>query len=107
MLTLAYYYIAFGLISLVLGFLGFKKAGSRASLIAGGILGVVLMAGGALILGGVTGLGNLLAVVACVVLLAKFLPSFMRRRSFYPDGVMAGLAAIGAIAGIMIHLSLR
>jgi uncharacterized membrane protein (UPF0136 family) len=37
------YFVFFGLVSLVLGILGFVKAKSRASLFAGGVSGVLLV----------------------------------------------------------------
>ncbi|MBV9128058.1 MAG: TMEM14 family protein, partial [Verrucomicrobia bacterium] len=37
------YFLVFGLITIASGLTGFFKAGSKASLIAGGILGVLLL----------------------------------------------------------------
>ncbi len=92
------YFLFFGAVSLTLGFLGYARAKSKASLISGGIAGILLIAGGILmLLGQRAGLWTCLAVSTLLTL--RFLPVFLARKKIYPAGVMALLGIIGIVVG--------
>ena len=92
----------YGIVSIVGGIIGYVRADSRASLIAGGIAGVLLLlcAAGvfyrpALSLGG--------AIVISIALLARFVPNLVRHRDNFgeflttPAGVVTLLMVIGGL----------
>lgn len=100
-ITFPEYSIAFGITSIVFGFIGYARAKSNASLIAGGISGVLLVLGGYLARGGGDNykLGFWLAFIVSILLLGRFLPTFLKTRRLYPGGILALLAAIGVVLG--------
>ena len=94
------YCIAFGLISIIFGFLGFLRAKSKASLIAGGISGVLLILAGLMMLQGARW-GLYLGFGVCVLLLLRFLPTFLKTKRIYPAGIMGALALVGTVLGAL------
>lgn len=101
------YYAFFGAISLLLGILGFVRAKSRASLIAGGLSGIALM-GAAFVIAKHykfepehLNRGYIMGLVLSVLLLGRFLPGFLKSKKFYPAGIMALLSLGGIAAGIL------
>ena len=107
-IPLAYsdYYAGFGAISLLLGILGFVKAKSIPSLVAGGISGIGLCAAAFVIArhvreGSSPTNGYILALVLSVLLLGKFLPSALKTKKLYPSGLMAALSLGGVVVAIL------
>ena len=89
--------LIFGIVSIVMGLLGFLRAKSKASLIAGGISGVLLIVSSQL--AAPTGLW--MGLVVSVLLLGRFLPTFLKTKKFYPAGIMALLALISTVLGAL------
>ena len=76
--------------------MGFLKAGSKASLIAGGVSGLLLLVAGWLVRDKVdVGLG--LGLVISLALAGRFVPSFLETKKMMPAGMMAVLSAIGIV----------
>ena len=95
------YYFFFGAVSLALGFLGYARAKSKASLIAGGISGILLLIGAWLMMAQEkSGLWTCLAV--SVLLTGRFLPGFLASKKIYPAGLMALLGIIGIVIGSLL-----
>lgn len=98
------YFAIFGAVSLFLGILGYVRAKSIPSLIAGGISGIGLIAAAiiAVLKAGGEGVnpGYILGLVLSVLLLGRFLPVFLKGKKFYPAGIMAVLSLLGIVAGI-------
>jgi len=94
------YFIIFGLLTIVGGVIGYVKAGSTASIVAGAISGVALIAA-AFLLPGNAALGLIIAGVVSIALAARFIPAFMRTGKVMPAGLMAVLSAIGAVMAIV------
>ncbi|HKP01790.1 MAG TPA: TMEM14 family protein [Chthoniobacterales bacterium] len=94
------YFIIFGLLTIVGGVIGYVKAGSTASIIAGGISGAALLAAAFLLLGNVV-LGLIVAGVVSLLLAGRFIPNFMQTGKIMPAGLMAILSAIGVIVVIV------
>jgi uncharacterized membrane protein (UPF0136 family) len=93
--TRIYYYI-FGALTIVGGIMGFVKAQSKASLIAGGISGVLLLLAGYLLTTNkYVGLG--LGMVVSLALAGRFVPSFLETHKFMPAGMMSILSVIAII----------
>ena len=102
------YFMLFGVLSMILGALGYFRGKSRASLYAGGISGLLLVgaAFAAAKRAGTSGVnsGYVMGLVVSVLLLGRFLPAFLKSKKFYPAGIMALLAVLGVIAGILALL---
>lgn len=95
-----FYYI-FGAVSLVLGLLGYVRAKSKASLISGGIAGVLLLAGAWWMSRGERS-GLWVCAAVSVLLTARFLPGFLVKKNLYPAGIMALLGIIGVVIAAML-----
>ena len=99
------YFVFFGAVTFLLGFLGYVRSKSVASAFAGGVSGVLLIVAGFMALkrehstgpnyGYVTG------IVVSVLLLGRFLPGFLKTKKIYPAGIMAVLSILGIVAGIL------
>jgi len=98
--------ILFGLVSLAGGLQGYLgPAKSAASLIAGGISGVLLVAAGALALGGKLWALWLSAVVA-VALIGRFLPIYLKGEGrAWPHLVMSVLGAAVVVVHVIEYLT--
>ncbi|HEY3662093.1 MAG TPA: TMEM14 family protein [Chthoniobacterales bacterium] len=94
------YFIVFGLLTIAGGIMGYVKAASTASLIAGSISGVLLLVA-AFLLPGHVAAGLILGGLVSVLLAGKFLPGFIRAGKMMPDGVMALLSILGVAFAII------
>lgn len=94
------YFIIFGLLTIVGGVIGYVKAGSTASIVAGAVSGIALMVAAYLLPGNVA-LGLIIAGVVSVALAGKFIPDFMKTGKVMPAGLMAILSVIGVIVAIV------
>ncbi len=93
----ATYLLVFGALALAGGVLGFVKARSRASLLAGGVSGLLLLVAGYLVQSGQTQAGLILGAVLSAALAARFVPAFLKSRKVMPAGLMALLGVGGVI----------
>jgi len=87
------YLIVFGVLTIAGGIVGYVKAGSVASILAGSISGVLLVLGGFL-LPEHRVVGLTLSVVVSLLLALQFIPKFFRTGKLMPAGVMALLSLI-------------
>src|ERR1700720_3509991 len=94
------YFIIFGALTIVGGVIGYVKAGSAPSIIAGAITGVLLLAAGFL-LPEHRAAGLAIAFVTSLLLAAQFVPKFMRTGKAMPAGMMSILSVIGLIVAIV------
>lgn len=87
--------IAYGILAIIGGIIGYIQAQSKASLISGIISGALLIIGGVIQLQG-QAWGLLLATVVTVGLIIVFGMRLTKTRKFMPAGLMAilGLAAL-------------
>ncbi len=93
-LTKIYLFI-FGALTIAGGVIGYVKAASNASLIAGGISGLLLLVSGYLVSSGKVQAGLILGVVLSLALAGRFLPAFLNTHKWMPAGMMAILSVIG------------
>jgi uncharacterized membrane protein (UPF0136 family) len=93
------YFLVFGVLTIAGGIIGYLKAGSTPSLIAGSITGVLLLVAG-LLLPGHRLTGLTIALIVSLVLAAQFIPKFIRTGKLMPAGVMSVLSAIGIIVAL-------
>jgi uncharacterized membrane protein (UPF0136 family) len=94
------YFIVFGLLTIVGGVMGYVKAGSTASLIAGSVSGILLLAA-AFLLPNNLAVGLALAGLVSLALAGRFLPAFLKTHQVMPAGLMAVLSVIGVIMAIL------
>ena len=94
------YFIVFGLLTIVGGIIGFVRAGSTASIIAGSISGILLLVAAFLLPGNVAA-GLALAAVVSLLLAGRFLPAFFKTGAVMPAGMMSVLSMIGLIKAIL------
>jgi uncharacterized membrane protein (UPF0136 family) len=94
------YFIVFGLLTIVGGIIGYAKAGSTASIIAGSICGILLLVA-AYLLPGQLAVGLALAAVVSVALAGKFVPAFIKTGQVMPAGLMSVLSVIGIIMALV------
>lgn len=91
----AVYFSFTGLVMIAGGFMGFVKAKSVASLVAGLISGLLLLLSVALMARHVQG-GLVLALIVCLALAGRFLPALLRGKMM-PAAYVAPLSVLGAL----------
>jgi uncharacterized membrane protein (UPF0136 family) len=97
----ASYFILFGTIAELLGLVAWLRVKSKVSLIAGLVSGLLLTIAGLLGLIGFPRPALVMGSVVSLLLLGRFLPGFLKKKSIYPDGLMAALSIIGIVlAGV-------
>lgn len=94
------YFIIFGLLTIVGGVIGFVKAGSTASIIAGSISGILLLVAAFLLPGNVIA-GLAIAAIVSLLLAGRFIPIFIKTGHFMPAGMMSILSAIGLVMALV------
>ena len=97
------YFIVFGVLTIAGGVVGYFKAGSVASIIAGSITGVLLLVA-AFLLPEHRAIGLATAFIISLLLAAQFAPKFLRTGRVMPAGMMSILSVIGVIAAIVAWL---
>jgi uncharacterized membrane protein (UPF0136 family) len=88
------FFLLFGLLSITGGFLGWRKAGSKASLIAGGISGVLLVIAGTSIFSGCVKVGLTVGGATALLLGGRFIPAYLKTKKWMPQGLMAVCALV-------------
>jgi uncharacterized membrane protein (UPF0136 family) len=97
------YFFVFGALTILGGVIGYVKAGSVASIIAGSITGVLLLIA-ALLLPSHQMVGLATAVVVSLLLAAQFVPKLIRTGKMMPAGLMSILSVIGIMLAIVAFL---
>jgi len=90
--------IAYGILSIGGGIMGYVKTQSKVSIISGSISGSLLIASGVAQLSG-QAWGQFLGISIASALILVFLVRLVKTRKFMPAGLMiiAGLASLGAM----------
>jgi len=97
------YFIIFGVLTIAGGIVGYVKAGSVASIIAGAITGILLLVA-AFLLPDHRVAGLAIALIVSVLLAAQFVPKFLRTGIVMPAGVMSLLSVIGIVAAVVVWI---
>ena len=97
------YFVIFGVLTIVGGLIGYLKAGSTASIIAGSITGILLIVAG-FVLPEHRMLGIATGLLISLLLAAQFLPKFVRTGRVMPAGMMTVLSVIGIFMAVMAWL---
>ena len=101
-----YLYI-FGALAIAGGAMGFAKAKSRPSLIAGSASGLLLLLAGYLVGTDSARTGLLLGLVVSVALAGRFVPGYAKSRKFMPAGLMGILSVGGVVVTVLGFLQHR
>jgi uncharacterized membrane protein (UPF0136 family) len=101
--TAKIYFVVFGVLTIAGGIVGYVKAGSVASIIAGSISGIILLVA-AFVLPERRAAGLIIGLIISLLLAAQFIPKFFRTGKVMPAGLMAVLSVIGIIAAIAAWL---
>lgn len=98
--------IAYGVLAIVGGLIGYAQAKSKISLIAGVVSGILLIVGGVLLAQGQT-LGLGLSSVVTIVLLVTFGMRLAKTRKFMPAGLMLllGIPVLGMLVSQWMALN--
>ena len=94
------YFIVFGILTIAGGVIGYVKAGSMASIVAGSLTGILLLAT-AFLLPQKLEAGLALGVIVSLLLAIQFVPKFIQTGKAMPAGMMSVLSVIGIILGIL------
>lgn len=97
------YFLIFGALTIIGGVIGYVKAGSLPSIIAGSITGLLLLVAGWILPGNRT-TGLIIALIVSLLLAAQFIPKFVRTKSLMPAGLMSLLSVIGIVVAIVAWL---
>ncbi|HME88169.1 MAG TPA: TMEM14 family protein [Chthoniobacterales bacterium] len=97
------YFFIFGALTIIGGIIGYVKAGSVPSIIAGATTGVLLLISGSL-LSSHRLIGLTTAFVLSLLLAAQFVPKFIRTGKVMPAGLMSILSVVGVIVAILAWL---
>lgn len=85
----------FGLFTIAGGVIGFVKAKSIPSIVAGGVAGLLLVGAGFAIGAGQPRGGLILGLIVSLLLAGRFIPAFRKSRAVMPGGVMVVLSLVG------------
>lgn len=94
------YFIIFGVLTVAGGVVGYAKAGSVASIIAGSVTGVLLLVA-AFLLPEHRAIGLATAFIVSLLLAAQFVPKFIQTGRVMPAGTMSVLSLVGIIVAII------
>jgi len=97
------YFFVFGALTIIGGIIGYVKAGSVPSIIAGAITGLLLIIA-ASILPEHRAAGLATAFIVSFLLAAQFVPKLIRTGKVMPAGMMSILSVIGLVVAIVAWL---
>jgi uncharacterized membrane protein (UPF0136 family) len=94
------YFLIFGVLTIAGGIIGYVKASSTPSIIAGSIAGLLLILA-ALLLPEHRAAGLAVGLIISLLLAAQFIPKFFRTGKMMPAGMMSVLSAIGIVMAVL------
>jgi uncharacterized membrane protein (UPF0136 family) len=97
------YFLIFGALTIIGGVIGYVKAQSVPSIVAGTITGILLLVAGWILPTNRTA-GLVTALIVSLLLAAQFIPKFFRTGKVMPAGLMSILSAIGIVVAIVAWL---
>src|SRR4028119_2363366 len=101
-----YYYYLFGIFTIIGGVMGYVKAQSIASIVAGGISGALLIAAGFLLSTKVQP-ALILGLLISLALGYRFITTYMAKGGFMPAGLMSALSVIGVVLTVIALITAK
>ena len=101
--TTRIYFIIFGALTIVGGIIGYVKAGSTPSIIAGAITGLFLIIAGSILPEHRT-VGLATAFIVSLLLAGQFVPKLLRTGKMMPAGMMSILSVTGLVVAVVAWL---
>ncbi len=98
--------VLFGLLNFGLGAEAMISKGSAVSLMAGGAIGILAIVG-AVVSRNNSLIGYGLAALACVAILGRFGPKFIKDQVFFPGGLLVSAAVVTLICLVAGHFMNR
>jgi uncharacterized membrane protein (UPF0136 family) len=95
-------FLFYGFLVLVGGIIGYLKAKSRASLIAGIVFASLLAVAAGLLVTGSVRIAAGLGLVSALALIGRFLPNFMRTKKLMPAGAVVTVGAWVVVACALV-----
>jgi len=90
--------VGYAILLMIGGFIGYRKAGSRPSLIAGSVSGLIALLAAGLMLQDVRAIW--LGVVLAAMMLIVFGIRFTKTRKFMPSGLL-GVVSVAVLGGLL------
>ena len=97
------YFIIFGILTIAGGIVGYVKAGSVVSVIAGSVAGILLLLA-AWLMPDHQAAGLIVALLVSLPLAGQFVPKFFKTYKVMPAGLMSALSVIGIIVALAAWL---
>lgn len=97
------YFVIYGLLTIVGGVIGYVSKGSKPSIIAGTVSGLLLLVSAYLLPQKQT-VGLIIALVISLLLAAQFVPKLLHGGKMMPAGLMSILSVLGIIVVIAAWL---
>ena len=97
------YFIVFGILTIAGGIVGYVKAGSVVSVIAGSIAGILFLVA-AWLMPEHQAAGLIVALIVSVLLAGQFVPKFFSTHKVMPAGLMSALSVLGIVVAIAAWL---
>ena len=97
------YFIVFGVLTIAGGIIGYVKAGSVPSIVAGAITGILLLVA-AFLLPDHQVAGLALGLITSLLLAGQFIPKLIRTGKAMPAGMMSILSVIGIVVALVAWL---
>jgi len=98
--TAKIYYIVFGVITLVGGIIGFIKAKSPPSLVAGIVCAAGFFVAAYLVHSSLT-VSLIIGLLVSITLAGKFVPDFIHKKALFPGGIMALLSVASIVITVL------
>jgi uncharacterized membrane protein (UPF0136 family) len=95
-----FYYLVFAVITIVGGIMGYVKAKSVVSILAGTISGALLIVASS-ILPERSLRAYIIGLLVSILLAGKFVPDFVHKKAFVPGGLMALLSVASIVITIL------
>ncbi|MEO6599653.1 MAG: TMEM14 family protein [Polyangiaceae bacterium] len=93
--------VLYGVLVLAGGIIGYLKAKSRASLIAGIVFASLLGLAAGLVALGSPRIGAGLGMVSALALMGRFLPAFLRTKKVMPAGLVVAMGALVLVVAVL------
>jgi uncharacterized membrane protein (UPF0136 family) len=94
------YFIVFGILTIAGGVIGYVKAGSVPSIVAGAICGILLLVA-AFLLPENQVAGLAIGLIVSLLLAGQFIPKLIRTGAMMPAGMMSILSVLGVLMAIV------